>query len=99
MNAGTIRKRTRETLMANHDVVLRPVVFINTGEYFKNISRASSETGISIENIQKSCDEDCYIYDDKTFNSNVLFMYYDKVREIISEKYNLNIDVEEDTSH
>lgn len=96
MNVGTVKVRKKEELLANRDVVLRPVILINTGEYFRNINRASCETGVSIGKILESCRKQEFIYDDYTFSKDILFMYYDDIKNIIHESYNLDIECEDE---
>lgn len=94
MNVGTIKSRKRESLMANAEVTIKPVVFINTGEIFNNINRASEETGIGIESIMKSCNSKVSIYDDKTFCDRVMFLYYEEVRDMIKDKYSIDVGID-----
>ena len=94
MNVGTIKSRKRKSLMANAEVTMRPVVLLNTGEVFNNINRASEETGIGIESIMKSCIGRSSIYDDQTFCDNVMFLYYEEIRDMLKDKHSIDVYAE-----
>lgn len=91
MNVGTAKERKVKSLMSNADVMLRKVVLLNTGEIFNNINRAYIDTGIPIEDILNSCNNSIFIHNTKTFINDVLFAYYDDVRNAMASKYGIDI--------
>lgn len=91
MNVGTVKERKVKSLLSNSDVMLRKVVLLNTGEIFSNINRAYMDTGIPIEDILNSCNNSTFIHNTKTFINDVIFAYYDDVRNIMASKYGVDI--------